>query len=503
MRNIKFKWAAGFLLFLTTHPILSPAFCLAEENPLTSAAAKDYYVKTRGYYAVPGSDPPDYVRNLSKTSLEQFRDVTWLDVGLDFRVRYEYRENDYRPTVPNTKYRAEPDNALLMRTRAYVGVKDILDPFRFAVEFQDSRSYNSLYEKTNLDVNEFELIQAYGEFYFDNALGYNRPLSVRAGRMHFELLDKRLFSNNPFRNTTNNFDGLRVRFGKKQNNWDLDTFALQPVERLKYKFDRGDEDTWIYGGVLSIRQWSEYLTIQPYFLGRRQNGDIANSVVANRKPDINIYAPGLRVYGFLGGFDFDTNINKQFGRSGALSGTQQTLQKHDALGYSLELGYSFDYDLKPRVSLFYGYGTGDKNPNDNINQRFDIFYGFNQPWSRNDYFSWDNIRSPKARLEFTPYKDVRIDTSYNAFWLESKTDAWSRANLRDSTGQSGSFLGQEFNIRLKHKFNSYMDWSVSYARFTPGEFTRSQARANGPFTTEPTNFFYFEISLNIFGDGKL
>ena len=179
------------------------------------------------------------------------------------------------------------------------------------------------------------------------------------------------------------------------------------------------------------------------------------------------------------------------------------MQKHDALGYSLELGYTFDYDMKPRVSLFYGYGTGDKNPNDNINQRFDIFYGFNQPWSRNDYFSWDNIRSPKARLELTPYKDVRIDTSYNAFWLESKTDAWNRANLRDSTGQSGSFLGHEFNIRLKHKFNSYMDWSVSYARFTPGEFTKSQARDNGPFTTEPTNFFYFEISLNVFGNGKL
>lgn len=502
MKNINFKKAIVFLLFLTTCHMLSPILCIAEEKPPAGAAVKDYYVKTSGYYAEPGSDPPDYVRNLSKTSLEQFRDITWLDVGLDFRVRYEYRENDYRPTVPATKYRAEPDNALLMRTRAYIGVRDILDPVRFAMEFQDSRSYNSLYETTNLDVNEFELIQAYVEFYFDNALGYNRPLSVRAGRMHFELLDKRLFSNNPFRNTTNNFDGFRIRFGKKQNNLDFDTFALQPVVRLKYEFDPSDEDTLIYGGVLSIRQWSEHITIQPYFLGRRQNSDTGNTVAANRKPYMDIYAPGLRVYGFLGRFDFDANINKQFGRFGVLSGTQQTLQKHDALGYSLELGYSFDYDMKPRFSLFYGYGTGDKNPNDNINQHFDIFYGFNQPWSRNDYFSWDNIHAPKVRLEFTPYKDVSIDTSYNAFWLESETDGWNRANIRDSTGKSGSFLGEEFNIRLKHNISRHINWSVSYARFMPGEFTKSQARADGPFTTEPTNFLYFEISFNVFGDGK-
>ncbi|MDP2100071.1 MAG: alginate export family protein, partial [Methylobacter sp.] len=272
----------------------------------------------------------------------------------------------------------------------------------------------------------------------------------------------------------------------------------------KYKFDRADEDTWFYGGVLNLRQWSEFITLQPYFIGRKQNGDPANAIAANRKADIDIYAPGLRVYGVFGdsGFDFDADINKQFGRSGSLSGTKQTLRQHDALAYSLEAGYSFDHDWKPRASVYYGYGTGDKNANDNMNQRFDAFYGFNQPWSRDDYFSWDNIHAPKARLEFTPYKDVRIDTGYNAFWLENETSPWNRANLRDATGKSGNFLGHEFDIRLRHKLNRYADWSLSYARFEPGSFTRALAKETGPFSSEAGNFFYFEVSLNAFGDGK-
>ena len=220
------------------------------------ASAEDFYQKTKGYRVEPEPDPQSYVRNLSKTQFEQFRDVEWLDVGLDFRTRYEYRENDYRPSATEkTGFRENPDNLWLLRTRAYLGVKEILDPLRFAVEFEDARSYNGLYNRTEADVNEFELIQGYAELYFDNVFGHNHPLSVRAGRQHLELLDRRLIGNNQFRNTTNNFEGFRVQLGKKQNSWHLDTFALKPVERLKYNFDQHDEDTWIYGGVFNLHHW--------------------------------------------------------------------------------------------------------------------------------------------------------------------------------------------------------------------------------------------------------
>ncbi|WAR46704.1 alginate export family protein [Methylomonas rapida] len=505
------------------------------------AQAEDYYRPTKGYRVEPAGDIPAYVRNASKTQFEQLRDLEWLDLGLDFRTRYEYRENDLRNWTDTSSgianqnsYRGEPDNLWLLRTRAYIGIKDILDPLRFAVEMEDARSYNGNYERSDADVNEFELIQAYGELYFDNALGHNRPISIRAGRQHLELLDRRLVGNNEFRNTTNNFEGYRVRFGKKQNNWDLDTFVFQPVERYKYDFDQPDEDTWFYGAVFSWRQWSDYITIQPYFLGRSTNGDPYNT--ANLKAqkavyDREIYAPGLRIYGLFGdsGFDFDADINKQFGRYGDRdpqnaahlvngktvrvvddSGVTRTLREqkelqHDALAYSLEVGYTFDHDWKPRASVYYGYGTGDKSNADGINQRFDAFYGFNQPWSRNDYFSWDNVHAPKARLEFAPYQDARVDLGYNAYWLESETGGWNRARLTDPTGQSGSFLGHEFDIRLRHKLNPYVDWSLSYAHFEPGDYTTSFDKGNtaaGPFTSEAGNFLYFEVSLNAFGDGK-
>ena len=189
----------------------------------------------------------------------------------------------------------------------------------------------------------------------------------------------------------------------------------------------------------------------------------------------------------------------------------QTMLRQDAIAYALELGYTFKHDWKPRASVFYGYGTGDKNSKDAVNGRFNSLYGFNQPWSRNDYFNWSNISTPKARIEFTPHKDLRIDAGYGAFWLASSTDPTTKAGMTSSSAvnnSGSSFVGHEFDIRLRHQLNPYVDWSVSYARFEPGRFTRDQARAalangtGGPYTDQPSNFFYFEVTLNAFGDGK-
>jgi len=63
------------------------------------AGAEDFYVKSKGYRVEPLPEPPACVRNLSRTQFERFRAIDWLDVGLDFRTRYEYRENDLRPWI--------------------------------------------------------------------------------------------------------------------------------------------------------------------------------------------------------------------------------------------------------------------------------------------------------------------------------------------------------------------------------------------------------------------
>jgi opacity protein-like surface antigen len=506
-------------------------------GPAAPAAApqkKSYYVPTRGYRLEPQPDIPPYVRNLAKT-YKGFEGVDWLNVGLESRVRFEYRKDDYRPWTntsinpPASQRKYFPNSLWLSRTRAYLGVQNIFDPFRFVIEFQDSRAFNSIYEYQGQEINQTELISGYGELFFKDAfgkddLGNDRPLTLRAGRFHLELLDRRLIAENEFRNTTNTFDGFRVKIGQKDNDWDIDGFLMRPVIRYPYQLDRPDWQNWIYGSVFSIRRWSEYATIQPYFLGRKQYGDplnLSNALKVHR----DTYAPGLRVYGVINNFDYDFDLNKQFGETGefrqlgTVQNAVQTTVQHDAIAYAFEAGYTFsDHPWKPRISANYAYGSGNKSPYDSVNQTFDIFYGFNQPFSRDDYFAWNNVKAPKARIEFTPFKDLRVDTAFSAYWLASAAAAWDRANLYAPLGNRGTFLGTEYDLRIRYKLNQFINLTASYARFWPGSFTSSfaQAVALQPFfpqsfpgqtsttnglTARPTDFFYLEVSANAFGDG--
>ncbi|MEF3367895.1 alginate export family protein [Methylocystis sp. 9N] len=496
---------------------------------------KSYYIPTRAYRLEPQPDIPPYVRNLGKT-YKQFEGIDWLNVGLDSRTRFEYRKDDYRPwtdmTVnpPASQRKYFPNSLWLLRTRVYLGVQNILDPFRFVVEFQDSRAFNSIYQYQGQEINQTDLISAYGELYFKDAFGKDprgndRPLSLRAGRFHLELLDRRLIAENEFRNTTNTFDGFRVKIGKKDNDWDLDNFLMRPVVRYPDSFDRPDWQNWIYGSVLSIRRWSEYGIIQPYFLGRKQYGDplnVSNALKVHR----DTYAPGLRVYGVVGNFDYDFDVNKQFGEIGEfrqlgnIQNAVQTTVQHDAIAYAGEVGYTFsDHPWKPRISANYAYGSGNKSPYDSANQNFDIFYGFNQPFSRDDYIAWNNVKAPKARLEFTPLANLQIDTAFSAYWMASAANAWDRANLVAPLGNRGTFLGTEYDLRLRYKLSQFINITASYARFWPGSFTSSfappvtlqpffpqsfsgQTTTTNGLTARPTDFFYLEVSANGFGDGN-
>lgn len=477
-------------------PAQPEALQLATQPEVTKAHAPKkmtYFQRARSYSTHPESDPPQYVRNLAKTGIDAFKDLDWLDVGLDHRMRYELRDGDIRRSKLIT------DNNFLLRTRAYVGIRNITDPFRFAVEFEDARAYNSDFSRDNRDWNAFELIQTYGELYFKDALGQDdlgnhRPIRIRGGRMAWEAVDRRMLGSNQWRNTTNNFEGFRVTFGQEVNDWEFDAWGLQPIIRDINEFDGRNKSQWFYGALGHWRKWSDVITLQPYFMGLKQNGR------DGRQDERDIYSPGIRAFGVLPStnIDFDLGAIYQFGRDND--------QTKSAWAYLVELGYTFWHDWKPRLSVFYGFVSGDSNPNDNVNNRFERFFGFARPWSPDDNLIMENIKAPKLVFELSPHKDVSIDGGYSWFWLASDTDRFN--NLlsvstpttlnRDPRGQSGDFLGQSINARIRYKLTSHIDTTVGYSRWMNGAFVKNRQLVALGESNDHSDFFYFEVSLRAF-----
>lgn len=444
--------------------------------PALGADAKDPYVAPRGYGLTPETDPPRYVHRADRTGIAAFEGMSWLDIGLEHRMRYEYRDNDFRRPAQVL------DDPLLLRTRLYLGVKQRFDPFRFVLEIQDSRRYGSQFGPDDRDVNPAEPIQAYTELYFADGAGKDRPVSIRLGRQAFEYLDRRLLARNEWRNTTNNFDGLRASLGRRANDWQLDVLALQPVRRLTSRLDQPEDSQWLTGAILDWRRWSQVATLQPYYLRLTQDGARAASLVTR-----DIHTVGLRAYGVVGksGWDWDVSGAQQFGDDGP--------RTHRAQALILDAGYTVTHAWKPRFSASLLYASGDRNPADGTNQRFERLFGFARPLSSDDYIQWENLRSPKVRIEFTPLPTVRVDAGLSAYWLASPTDRWNTTGLRDPSGASGTYLGHEFDMRVRVPVGAHVGLNVGYAHFEPGRFTRSTSGRS-----DPSDFVYVEVSFDAF-----
>lgn len=441
------------------------------------AETSNYYVERRSYGTLRDTEPPRYVKPLK----------SWFELGLDYRLRYEYRDNDFR------RNRQVTDNPLLQRTRIYVGVKDILGPLRLGFELSDARRNNSVFPKDNRDVNELEPLQAFGELYLKTLLGEERPASLKVGRLAFEYLDRRLIARNEWRNTTNTFEGARLKLGQEKNEWQLDILALRPLIRLREKIDQVDQAQKFYGAIGDIRRWSKVVTFQPYYLALKQDGE---KVLYNQSgdratsPGIDrlIHTTGLRAYGFLG------NSNVDYDASYAIQRGSNGNQQQDAISYIAEVGYSPQYEWKPRLSLNHGFASGDKKIGDRKQQRFERLFGFSRPWSSNDYIQMENMKALKFRGEVEPFQNWRLDAGWNWYWLDSAKDRWSSAGLQDTSGKSGKDIGQELDFRTRFQHTKVISSQIGYAYFMGGRFTKKTSQEREP----NSHFLYCEMTLTAF-----
>jgi len=317
---------------------------------------------------------------------------------------------------------------------------------------------------------------------------------------------------NEWRNTTNTFEGFRLNLGREANDWELDLFGMQPVKRLQTKFDEANNDLWFFGAIGNWRKWSDVITFQPYYMGQKQEGN-PYGFTATNKLDREIHMPGFRAYGKIGNIlDFDASYNHQLGYNGN--------QRQDANGYTIEVGRNFDYAWKPRVGLFYGYASGDKDPNDDVNNRFDRFFGFARPWSADHYVIYENLKAPKIRFEFSPTQKLGFELGYGAYWLASSTDRMfdildgNISNTvkdpgfnRDKTGQSGDFGGHAFEGRIRYQPIPRINTILGYTHFTAGDFVKNRIEANSCATLHKhpcvdqrsgdTDFLYFEVLISL------
>jgi hypothetical protein len=173
--------------------------------------------------------------------------------------------------------------------------------------------------------------------------------------------------------------------------------------------------------------------------------------------DRDLYTPGFRLYAKPAAqtWDFEAEAAYQWGtsRASTAASDRRDLQ-HRAGFFHGEIGYTLQAKTSPRLELSYDFASGDHDPTDNENNRFDTLFGarrgdFN-PTGIYGSFARGNISTPGFRLELKPSKAVAAMMGYRAVWLASRRDQFTTARLQDSTGNSGSFIGNQLEAQVQY-----------------------------------------------------
>ncbi|MGJ3231334.1 MAG: alginate export family protein [Oceanicaulis sp.] len=345
------------------------------------------------------------------------------------RVRYETLSAPFRAG------RTGSDQQLSWRTRA-LGEYDA-GAISFGVEGFDSRAYatdeGSVLSSTA--INTLDILQAYVRVDLDSG-------ELQAGRFVMNVGSRRLVGENSFRNFPNSFEGVRGVFALAEG-WMLDAFYTAPVQRKpgdraslldnEQAFDEGDWDTRFWAAHLTRKDLAPGIDGEVYLYGLTEDGGDDR------------YSLGARLSGERGAADFDLEAVWQAGETGA------GLDVASAFVYA-DAGFTFEAAWSPRLSAQLVYASGDDNPIDAEDNRYDLFYGLRRgALGQTGIFGpldFENIVALGARLEVRR-GPVDAHVLVQDVRLASDTDRWRRGGLRDATGASGDHVGQVFDTRLR------------------------------------------------------
>ncbi len=306
---------------------------------------------------------------------------------------------------------------------------------------------------TNTAFNALEVLQATLRF------DLPRDGGIRLGRFTTDWGSRRFLARNRFRNAINAFDGFEW-IQPLANGAVMRLLGSQVVRRLpadrrglldnKRVADESSSAQRFHAASLSLPSAAAPFNTDLFFFSLRES-DSPGAQTRDRR----IHSAGLRLLQTpaSGAFDFELESLLQFGESKAAAGrADPAALDHRAFFQYAAAGYSFSNSL--RAVLEIDYASGDKDPFDLENGRFNSLFGVTtfefgvvglyQPFSR------ANLVTPGIRLFADPRPDLNIMVSWRHFWLEEERDSWGRTGRRYSGREKAdSYLGRHLEYRIR------------------------------------------------------
>lgn len=407
---------------------------------------------------------------------------SWMILAVQQRTRYETLSHFWQQGQVGS------DQQLPQRTRFLIGIRDIWDPLRLVLEFQDSRTHlnDSGSVVTNRMVNEHDIQQLHADLATDNLWGTGLPTLFNIGRINLDIGRGRWIGRNHFRNTTNAFDGVHWRIGDERH-WHVRTFFVEPVKRLATSMDPVLSRAKLWGIYAESRQLSWAHMAFHYFGDNDKGAGRDFSMLGAR-----VFKPGGTgkwEYEIESTYEVGTTAVRDFflpGEPGFTFGKQVVTHAHFAHFQHGELGYTFDRPWRPQLLGRFDYASNG----------FDTLYGRRNfelgPTGMFGPLQRSNLISPAYRVSLKPTDDLSMFIQHRFAWLADARGEWVTSGLQDPTGASGSYIGQIVELRAHWSVTDNIALQTGYAYFKFGGFP---THAPGHTGASDSNYAYVQTEF--------
>jgi hypothetical protein len=398
----------------------------------------------------------------------------YLSLGGQARERYEFFNNNNFGAGP------QDDNGywltrLMFHTDLHMGSN-----FRVFVQGKSALEDGRDGGPRPTDADQIDIQQAFADVRVP--ITDKNSFTLRSGRQDLLYGAQRLISPLDWTNVRRTFEGVKGSFvlGPQA----LDLFWVRPVIVHNESLNEGDGNS-SFAGV--------YDTIAlPHFLEKAGTKLELYGLALNQTPtatavDLDTYTLGVRLSSVPKPWDFDVELDYQFGQSngGSIS----------AYSIATEGGFTFaQVPLMPRVYLGFDYASGDDDPADSDKQTFNQLFPLGHAYfGYVDAIGRQNIIDlhPGAELALLANKSwakkLWLRGDYHLFWRASDSDAVYNAAggvLRADNGSDETTIGSEVDLLLNWQISRHMFAYFGYSHFFAGDFIQQ----TGP--SDDIDFFY-------------
>jgi hypothetical protein len=419
-------------------------------------------------------DDPGNVEIREYLPLARLPNPTRISYGGELRFREMDEANRLRPGGP-----ARGDYQL-WRWRQYLNL-EIDDWLRVYAEGIDASMDNNPLPITGIDVNRWDLQNLFLDVRLWNFDGFDdRPLWFRVGRQELLYGSQRLISPYDWANTRRNFEGLKIF--TRGSDWDFDLWFTRPVNTatigdgpISHFVDHFDSPNMAhtFSGAWFTYKAFEYQVfdlywlwdwnaqfIQPNFAGGNRHTIGGRWLGHDPVPGSSM---GRTWHGEVeGGYQFGNDFGKDVRAGFVVAG----------------LGHSWDEaPWRPDVWVYYNWASGSNNLNGRTTNTFSQQYGdLHSYLGLIDNIARQNIIDINTRASVRPLPKLAFQTQHHFFFLANSHDV-----LYTVTGEpfgkpnTGSNVGDEFDLLATYTFNPNFNLQVGYSWFWYGAFVENNS----------------------------